>query len=530
MPQVSIELHDAGPPSTELPKTELSSRKSLSDRLRHLRGLPLPVLPIVVLLAYVAAVLYSEKIKVGGGLGWDGVVYGRWVYDLELALKNGINNYYIQRIFPSALLHFALRALDLPRTNPQIIQAFEVGNVLVVAASAFSYDVIARHLRVSDRARWLGAIAVFGNFALLKYSAFYPVLTDVWAFALGTLQVQLFLTRRVYWLSVVTVVGAFTWPTLLPLGACLLLFSAAPQRREHAPAPAPAHLNDVIAGLLVAAWLWQCYSRMRPGYTLDNGTGVIDERFLALSVLVAGAYTFWSVRQLLDDRQLFQPLAYLRSLSLRSVLLTIAVFATVALTRSQLTKSNANAGLEATLNELVFSTLKEPGLFALAHALVWGPILLIVMLRWRRVVAAIHDAGIGATLVALIGVLLSLHSESRKLANLVPFFYCLALPCLDRLALSRKALLALCVASIGFSRVWVEFDPRMRSPLHRFPSQELYMVIGPWMTPRTYAVQGAIVLVVGLVLFWWLRTTDSAEAPAGDAAVLAPPGEARPAE
>lgn len=485
--------------------------------LPHRAGLGRLVLPLLVTLAYTLCVVFMEKIKVGRGFGWDGAAYGKWVKDFASVLNDGVHSYYVQRLFPSSVIHVALRALEVPRKNPQIIHAFEVANVLLVALSAFSYDAVARRLRVSDNTRWLGAIGLFINFSLLKYSAFYPVLTDVWAFALGALQLQLYLSRRVYWLAAVTAVGGFTWPTLLPVGACLLLFSAAPQHREQAPAPAPAHLNDVAAGLVTAALWWACYSQMRPGYTLENSTGVVDERLVLLSALVAGAYIFWSVRQLLNDRQLYQPRAYLQALSLRSVLLTAAVYAGVLLLRARLTRSDSLLGLSSTLNELVFSTLKEPGLFALAHVLVWGPLLLIVMLRWQQVVAAIHRAGIAATFVALCGVLLSLHSESRKLCNLAPFFYCLALPCLDRLAPSRKALLAFGAVSLAYSRVWVTFDGRMQRPLSSFPAQELFMVVGPWMTPRMYALQGAIVLATGLAVFFWVRARQATAARSGAA-------------
>jgi hypothetical protein len=470
-----------------------------------------PVLPLLVTLAYVLSVVLTEKIQIHSGLGWDGSDYGAWAADFPAALQRGFDAYYAQRVLPSALVYVALGALGLARTTPQIIVAFEVANVVLVALSAFSYDSVARSLRASVESRWWGAVGLFASFAILKYSAFYPVLTDVWAFAFGMLQLQFFWKRQLFALAGITLLGSFAWPTLLPVGACLCLLHQ-PSAEAAEPRPAPAHLNDVLAGLISASWVWVCLPKAREGFSLDLGTGTIDLTVVRLSLLVSTAFLFWGARQLLDQRCLFEIRAYRQASSWYGASCAAAVALIAVFARAHITSRPAKFGLQSNIDQAVFSALKEPGIFALSHVLFWGPWVLIVLFSWRHCVAALHRAGLGLTLVALFGVVLSLNGESRKLANFAPLFCLSALPHLDRLGLHKRQVIGFGVAALLFSRVWLEFDGRMPGKLFAFPSQLLFMVIGPWMTPTNYAAQLALVAAGAIPLFFWLRQRAAARA------------------
>ncbi|HVZ31028.1 MAG TPA: hypothetical protein VG963_01295 [Polyangiaceae bacterium] len=457
-------------------------------------------LPVTVALVFALAVVFQEKITVGHGLGWDGVRYAKWAKNFGPVLRKGVDAYYAQRLLPSAVAYGSLVLFGVKTKAPMIIRAFEIWSVVLVALSAWSYDVAARSLRVSTQTRWLGAIGLFGSFAILKFAAFDPVLTDVWGFAFGMFQLQFCLTRRHLPLALISVLGAFAWPTLLPVGACLLFFPAVAEPCEPAPVRMPWHVHDLLAAALVGVWIWLCWPMARDGHTLRNSTGDIDLRFVRLSVAVSAAYLFAGARELLADRRLLEPRMYLRAAWSLPGALAVATFVGAVALRSKVTSAAALYGLHETIEMTVFSAIKEPGIFALAHVLYWGPLVLLMFLGWRRVVGAIHRAGPGVTGVALVGLVLALNGESRKLVSFAPLFYVFLLPALDQLAISARQAWFLALASLLFSRVWITFDGNMVGDLQQMPAQMLYMVMGPWITPEMYLLQLLIVLVLAVYL------------------------------
>jgi hypothetical protein len=466
-------------------------------------------LPFTVTVAYVLAVVLQEHIKIQDGLGWDGALFAPWARDFRAVLRDGVDAYYAQRVLPSAVAYFGLDSLGLPASNRAIVRAFQIANVVLVALSAWSYDVAARSLRVSAQSRWLGALGLFGSFAILKFSAFDPVLTDVWGFSFGMFQVQFYLTRRHLPLALVSMLGAFAWPTLLPAGACLLFFQAVAEPRVGTPARTPWHLHDLIAGVLVAVWVWLCWPMAKAGHTLGNSTGEIDLRFVRLSLVLSAAYLFVGTRELLADRRLLEPRTYLRAAWSLPGALAVATFAAALGLRSALTTRPGLYGLKDTIEMTVFSALKEPGIFALAHVLYWGPLVLLMFLGWRRVVAAIQRAGPGMTGVAVLALVMSLNGESRKLVSFAPLFYVCLLPVLDQLAISARRAWFLGITTLLFSRVWIRFEGNMTGDLARLPGQMLYMVMGPWITPEMYLLQLLIVLGLAAYLSSTLFSTSS---------------------
>jgi hypothetical protein len=462
-------------------------------------------LALAVAVGYALAVWLGEKILVNGGLGHDGRQYGRWAADFYgSVVKHGVSAYYIQRVLPSAVVHAGLRLVGAAPTTRNIIAGFEIANCVLVWLAAWSFSATVKQLGVSPVTRWLGALCLFGSFGILKWSAYYPVITDVWAMALGTFQLQCYLRRRPFALAAVTVLGAFAWPTLLLVGSCLLLCCGV-ERRAGPPSEAvPAHLHDVGAALATLAWGFACWSMLDRHYDPHIGTGPIFLPVVRLSWLVSAAFLFWGLRTLLRDRRVFDVRLILRGLLTVPGALAVALFVGLTLLRPHLSSGAHGLSVADHVDVTAFTALKAPGIFLLAHVLFFGPIVLVVCLRWSDLVRVLHGAGLGPTLIALLAVLFALNSESRKLFNFAPMVLPFVAVLLDRLQPPRRELAVFAIVSLLSSKVWLTLDGRLRGPASDFPSQTLYLSVGPWMSLTMYALQLVVVAVVAVWIARWL--------------------------
>ena len=181
---------------------------------------------IMVVLYGLIAICFGERIGVNEGRGWDGCYYADIAADFYgQVFPHRLDGYRIQRIVPSAVVHYSLRLLHLPTTNlDTIIRAFQVYNLLLLVVTVYLWNGIAGRLRLRSRGTWLGFVGLMCSFSAMKMPFDYPALTDTTAFALGAAIVYAFLAGNRVMILLAAALGAFTWPTLLYLAIPLILF------------------------------------------------------------------------------------------------------------------------------------------------------------------------------------------------------------------------------------------------------------------------------------------------------------------
>src|SRR4051794_25610016 len=186
--------------------------------------------PEAFLLAMIIAIVlcnqvWGEKLAYADGLGWDGQIYASIVRDLRSNFfEKGLDRYYVQRFLPPAVVGLSLASCGLDPTNENIISGFAILNTLCMLLSLWTWKEIAGELRLGSTGRCLTLLAIFVNCFFLKISPYYPVLTDCTALLIGLLQFVFYLRNRTLLLLITSAVGAFAWPTTLPIGVLLALF------------------------------------------------------------------------------------------------------------------------------------------------------------------------------------------------------------------------------------------------------------------------------------------------------------------
>jgi hypothetical protein len=483
----------------------------------------------VLLAALVGLQLFDERIQVRDGLGYDGGDhYGRWAIDFPgRVLDRGLDSYYVQRCLPSAVVYYGLRLAGVVPSPASAVVGFAVLNVVCVLAAAVVWLRIAGELRLSRPGRALGFVALFGNYVVLKWSVYSPVMTDMPAYLSGLLMLLFFLKRQRLALAGVTLAAAFVWPTALAVGLLLLLFPR--PRQAEPPALVGPRPPAVLIGLLCAAVLAGVGFLVLVRYVIDFDAEPPLYALLPVSAAVAVAYLAVALYPLLRLQNLYLAGHWLRWLPTWDALLAAVVFLAAKGIQARLSNGKVAFDLGHRLRFTLMTSVAKPGVFFLAAVVLYGPLVLAAVLLWRPVCRLVHAQGMGLTLAAVLGVLVALCSEERGVMNLYPMLVPFVIAAMDEARWPRAAYWLLGGLTLVSSKIWLPINsgPFTADPATD-PGQKYFLTHGPWMATPAYLIQGAAVLAWAVALFLVVRRSSGEKAvtvPAPSAAG-GPPGPA----
>lgn len=464
----------------------------------------------MVLAAFVLSVVCfatGERVPVNGGMGWDGLAYARWAQDFhnEVFVK-GVDSYHINRILPSAVVHYSLRALSISPTDRSVLRAFATLDILLIALVAWLWGHIAQQMEISHRGKWLGFVGFFVNYIVLKHTVYCPVTTDVWAFAIGTAMLWCYLGGRTKTLYAIVVVGAFAWPMAIYIGALLLIFPR-DLGTDDGSVPVRFRWNLVVASAVTAIALVGIKVVLRK--PPDAAVTLVDPIYLTpvhavvnLSVVVSLLYLYFGLCYLLDSDRLFAVRRYLTWRRAGTALSVALLLVAIRQVQSSWAGAHSNLGLRQLLPQTAYATAAKPGVFLVAHVAYFGPMFLLALFLWRPICRLLNQYGAGLVLAVCAGFVLSLNSQSRFVLNvwvmLVPFI----VKATDELDWGPRQYSLIVVLSLLTSKVWLTTNhgPYVGNQFE-FPDQYLFMSHGPWISHTMYIVQGTI-FVAAAGLMW----------------------------
>lgn len=472
------------------------------------------ILAVVILAIVLLNQVWGEKVEREDGLGWDGIAYARIARDLPSMVRGGLNPYYAQRFLPSAVVHVSLGLCGAEMTTRNIILAFTVLNTACMILSLWVWAQIASDLVLGITGRCLSLLALFTNFFFLKFSAYYPVLTDDAAFLIGLLQFLFYLKDRTWGLLVTSALGAFVWPTALPVGLILAIFP-----REEGPERATTRTSvrmavglsalisvGYVAALAYAAYEWHLRGRVGwiPSIPAEPVLGLLPlAAGIVVTIILAGLI------QLLNERRFYSILALLKSVDGRNTLLALGVFLLVKAIQQSLLFPDAAA--EHTLGFKITSFAKvaslKPGLSLPGQLAYWGPPFILLILYWKTVARSVQHMGIGMTLVAAAGLLLAVDPEARHVLSIYPMVALVGIKAIESRIPARPLLGFLAPVSFLASLSWFRINtgPFTDNPM-AFPDQRLFMSLGPWMTTSSYILRlAAAVSLAGILYVFCFR-------------------------
>lgn len=464
------------------------------------RWAPVAVVAALALLGFCWG-LAGERIPAGRGAGFDGAgVYAPLAANFVTTVRQ-FTLERVPRVLPSLVIHVALRGLGVERGLDQIVVAFAVMNLVLLALGLVMWHRVCDALHLSVRGRWL-ASAAFISFGALKMAFYAPVLTDTTAFVLAIGALLAYLRSNTAGLGLCLALAAFTWPSLTWSGTLLLAF---PRRREgDEQAPASSRLACALA-LALAGGIGGL--AVNNAYLSGPVVGVGGElplrrELLPLSIACLVLWLFVAARAMLAAPWLMSPRAVWARAWLPGVVAAVGgiIAWKVALAATGLPpgKSIVRFMLLGP-DSAVTRGVRLPLLFVVAHAVYFGPIVLLAIVHARAVCAEAWTHGVGMTAFLLLGIVTAITPESRHALHVMPFLVAMTAAALDRRggigwlelgvvvglgAVASKALLPMGAAT-GDAQL----------------SLWLYMAHhGPWMPEAAYVWQGAACVALLLIL------------------------------
>lgn len=471
---------------------------------------PTPFFFIFILIYSAVQIFYGERIPIGDGFGWDGQIYGALAKNFyQGVFVERLPFYYVQRVVPSAVIHYALRLFHIPLDNPSVIRGFLIYNSALLLLIVCLWGRIADELKLSRRMEWLFFVGLFCNFFILKQAFYYPVLTDTTAFFSSVLMLYLFLKKRSDGLLLVTLIGTFAWPACAYFGILLYLFSGVQQNNPSREGLTKNRFNIIVSVIITGLYLSLIFILYQQGDLHPRDTySDFDKPLFPLTICGIILYLFFGNKEIFLGYS--HPLNFIKTIKVKRFIVSLGMFFLIHLVVSRL---GYFVSQSHPFQAIIYGSIIKPFLAFIAITGYFGPVAMIAVFVWKPLCAIIRSYGTGLVLLVSLGFTMSVDSEARHSIFFFPFLVAFAVKAADTLDLSKTFVWFASALSLIFSKVWwrINAEP-FRGSLLEFPFQNYFMSHGPWISKPMYLLQGGIILVTGLVFYFlYFRKANAAD-------------------
>lgn len=436
--------------------------------------------------------IFAEKIAVNNGLGYDGVGYAELAANFDkLIVSQKIDSYRMQKIIPSVLIHYSFLLLHMEFTPRNIIRGFQVLNSILLIISFFVWQKIMTMSKIQIKYKILGLVFLFGNFAILKFNFYLPILTDTSAFTLGIILLYSYLAKKEKLILTVAVAGFFTWPSIFYNAIILYIFSFPQKISENKNKRKTMPYKKIIFIVFLAA---AHIFFLRNSNLKTVAIQEIKGQYLWLSIAVAVLYIYYFVSRLTSNINIVETFSSIKKLNVfKKIFVSAVIYFLLTVIQTKLSSSGASSKMKEFFDRTVFVSVTMPFIFYIAHVIYFGPAMLIFLIYFKKISVFIKKLGLGMVMVFLMNTFFCLFSESRIIINFFPMIIYVLILYLNRVRLKifdEFGYFAMIALSFIFSKFWLNIGL----------NQNLYfMNFGPWMNEKAYFFHGSIVIFLSVI-------------------------------
>ncbi len=461
------------------------------------------MLLFAVLLIIMLYNAFGERVYHNNGNGWDGAVYTDMVKKMpEVIYNNTISSFYYQRILPSFLCYASLRVVGVETSDINVLHFFIVFNIILILISVFVYTRIAKLLSFNSYTFIAGFVLLFYNFSVLKMSMYDPVKTDYLAFLEGLLISYFYLKKNFIALLITAICSLFTFPTVIFLSSIFLILfdkDVKATMSDIKPAVIKYLLPLLLASIPVLLTFYSYkynfvkfdFARATDGATMSwVDTKERLSMLLSIIMLVFVLFVFYKAMILyVKDILNFRGFTYYKA----GVMVLIFIVANVLIKKlCDVNAPNPNSFADF-LYRICYQALVYPLGSYIAHFIYFGSVIILLFLRFKKVISSIGNLGKGFVVFLGLNLILMIGSESRQFIYVIPFITVAILYAMNEELNGNKLLLfVLIIINLTFSFFWYQInlpDVQMEVGSQKaFPQQRYFGFQGPWVSRNTYYI------------------------------------------
>lgn len=414
------------------------------------------LLVVITIVSVVCNFAFPDLIPINGGFGWDGYFFVPIFYDFpRFFFKHGIDAYHIQRILPVAITYYALHLCHIEITQSSIVHFMQWYQCLLRVASVVVWLLISRTMKFRWDVMVVGFLALFVNFATLKYSIYDPVTTDSTALFLSLLSCLFYLRNQLIPLTLSAVAALAVWPTTIACMLPLILFP------RHHVIEWKGNRNSISKAIAVvcsfAFAICSCYAyaalRKMPYEMIQPIAWLLPVSIPAASAILGFVIYTMTAHMPFATKAV---VSRLKTIQVgRWLAAAVLMFAYIKLRKLSSGEWN-NTSVEGYLYFVSAST--RPLQFLIVHALYFGPLMLTLYALFRPFCREVQRLGMGAYILVAEALLLCVNSESRKLINMMPFIVLALCMVLSRKPLRKRFIICATLFSVLISKVWLPIN------------------------------------------------------------------------
>lgn len=455
----------------------------------------------------------------------DGTMYS-WIAKnpFQLLFQHKISSYYIGRMLPSTIVYLLSKSLGYSIESPvKVVTLFYVYNMLVLIGSLYIAYLISKLYHWSFKTNFLFITLLVINFPLLKMYIYNPPLTGPTAFLLSITILYSYLSNKIWSLSIATLLGAFTWPTILYLSIPLILFPAnqSTNATNNLPIKKFNYLAFIVAGFISIGALFRYIYYPMPWRMKDMTMTIANNHLIILSILALFLYLYFALRHFHFSNTLSLLKKTKTTVIIPRLLITIILYSLIHLVILKL-KSNIPPALTIAvfIEHVLYQAIVNPGVFLISHTMFYGPGIILICFFWSRICNIIQQFGLGLILFIVLGLLISMGSESREAYNIWPIFAFLICYAFNKIETSWSFIYSFLALSFITSCCWLPMNiaPLMLNDgtvnmkewiqAQKFPAQIYAMHQGPWLSHYMYFVFLMFVSVLVVALLSLIKHLD----------------------
>lgn len=455
------------------------------------------IILIILLIGIVLFQIPGEKVPINEGTMGHGLFFRQVAIEfVDVIDRDSYNIWQLQHIMPFALVHVVYVVLGFDLEPDTLMSGMLIINLLFLGLTVYWFFRITKKLRLSIELEALAFVLVFFNFFILKDTWYHPFTTEMAAMMIGMGQVNYFVRYEKSKLFLVSLVGAFVSPFLLPIGLCLWVFPG--DKLELYTGEKPKTVFPVIATLLL---MFLLIGLANWAGVLDGSSSEISWFFLSLVSMMI--FLLWVMMQNTVDwvkswKMLSHKLKPVKIMSFFGVLLAASLLLFL------LSGSNSNVSLRSLFQAFIKGLLNYPLDFITGHLMYYGLLVVTALVFMSRIIKETALLGIGFTLAMVLLMFFALHPNSTTMVPFLPLLVLALVKGIRRYKLQWKEVLIAGGINLLLSMFWVRINvPGVEEAMlegikDSFPVQRYWMHFGHVQSLPVYGV----VLVIGIVLFW----------------------------